>query len=122
VLNLIFVFILVKADFVAPHMALAVASTTTAWQQVILLYLRLHQDTIYRLPAALIRYGLKLLIPLALMAAVIVLLNPGDWSSLQATERAMWLVGIIIAAKVTYVAGLLLVGVRPADFDSSTPI
>ena len=122
VLNLIFVFILVKADFVAPHMALAVASTITAWQQVILLYLRLHQDTIYRLPAALIRYGLKLLIPLALMATVIVLLNPGDWSSLQATERAMWLVGIIIAAKVTYVAGLLLVGVRPADFDSSTPI
>ena len=122
VLNLIFVFILVRLDFIAPHMALAVASTTTAWQQVILLYYRLHTDNIYRIPPGLIRHGVKLLLPLGLMATLIIVLNPGDWSSLQAAERAVWLVGIIAAAKLSYIAGLLIVGVRPADFDSSTPI
>jgi len=116
VLNLILVIPMVMADFVAPHMALAIASSTTAWQQAILLYRRLARDNIYRLPREEIRQALRILPALVIMTLTVLWLTPDDWSSMSASERAVGLLGIIGAAIASYAVSLFIIGVRPAEF------
>ena len=118
VLNLLLVVPMVMMDFIAPHMALALASTLTAWQQAFLLYRKLGELGIYTIPKALKTFCLRLLPALILMIGAVIWLNPSDWTTLHAGERASRLAVIITGALVAYVAGLLLGGVRPKDLSA----
>jgi len=118
VLNIALVVPMVLTDFVAPHTGLAIASTITAWQQAWLLYRKLKEENIYALPPELLSFMLRLILPLALMAALVMWLAPEQWSILSASQRALRLAVIIGTSIVGYAIGLLLVGVRPRQLRS----
>lgn len=118
ILNICLVVPMVMADFIAPHMGLAIASSMTAWQQAFMLYWKLSTDEIYRIPGSLKRFILRLLPALVLLTAVVIYLNPNDWSVLTGLQRALRLLAIIGSAAGCYVFGLLLAGIRPADLKS----
>lgn len=118
VLNIALVLPMVFFNFVAPHTALALASTITAWQQALLLYRQLRLDGIYQLPDELTRFALRLLPALVIMIIIVMVLSPSEWNTLAASQRALHLAAIIGCSIVGYVLGLLLIGVRPAEFRS----
>jgi len=118
VLNILLVVPLVLAGFTAPHTGLAIASSLTAWQQAWMLYRKLKQENIYSLPADLVRFLLRLLFPLAIMAAVVLLMSPEQWNLMSASQRAARLAVIIGSALLGYLLGLLVVGVRPHQLRS----
>lgn len=118
VLNLLLVIPMVMSGFVAPHTGLAIASSVTAWQQTWMLYRKLNQEGIYRVPPETLRFALRLVLPLLIMALAVVWLSPEQWSVLQASQRAMRLAVIIGGAIVAYTLGLFLMGVRPHQLKS----
>ncbi|MBX2824482.1 MAG: murein biosynthesis integral membrane protein MurJ [Gammaproteobacteria bacterium] len=118
VLNIALVVPMVYAEFIAPHMGLAIASTLTAWQQAIMLYRKLASEGIYQLPPALLQFTLRLLPALLLMIVVIVALDSSDWSAQNGGQRALQLIVIIGASVVCYTGGLFAAGIRPADLKS----
>lgn len=116
--NLILVLPMVWLDFVAPHTALAIATSLSAWQQAWMLYKKLGEQNIYAFSTAIKVFFRKLLIAWALMAIVIWVLSSGDWHALNWSARALKLLGIILAGAVSYGFALLLSGVRPAHLAS----
>lgn len=118
VFNLILVLPMVWLGFAAPHTALAIATSLSAWQQAYLLYSKLDKRNIYRVSAELIGFTQRLLLPWLLMAIVIWVLSNGDWHSLTASSRAVKLLGIIAAGATSYLIALLLVGIRPKHLAS----
>jgi len=116
--NLILVLPMVWFGFTAPHTALAIATSMSAWQQAWMLYQKLGEHDIYAVSKKLTRLCKRMLIPWFFMALVIWLLSSGDWHVLDAASRVMKLLVIIVAGAASYSAALLLVGIRPSDVAS----
>lgn len=125
--NLILVVPMVMMDFIAPHMGLAIASAMSAWQQAFMLYRKLSLDNVYRFSADLKRFARKLVPALFLMSLTVIAIlfkfNPGgDWSRMEAPQRATLLVVIILSAIASYAVTLGVMGVRAKDLRSSSTL
>jgi len=123
--NLILVVPMVMTGFIAPHIGLAIASAMSAWQQAFMLYRKLSLDNVYRFSADLKQFARKLLPALLLMSltviAILLKFNPGgDWSRMEASQRATLLVVIILSAIASYAVTLGLMGVRAKDLRSKS--
>lgn len=111
--TLILVLPMVWFDFVAPHTGLALATTLSAWQQAIMLYLRLRNQGIYSVGNHVVRFAGKSIAAAAVMAGVLFLFSQVDWHNLDASARAIRLLGTIFAGTLSYASILLVLGVRP---------
>lgn len=111
--NLILVLPMVYFKVTAPHTALAIATSMSAWQQAWMLYKQLHINDIYRISDELKRFAVRTVPAALIMAAVIWALSRGDWHALSAMARATQLLAIIAAGAFSYAIGLLLLGIRP---------
>jgi putative peptidoglycan lipid II flippase len=108
-------------QFVAPHAAIALATATGAWINAALLYRRLRRDAVYAPLAGWGRFGLRLLVANALMAALLLGLA-GElswWTGASAPDRAARLAGIVGAAVAVYFGALWALGLRVRDFRQS---
>ena len=113
VYNLIFVLPMIWLDFIAPHTGLALASSVAAWQQAIMLYRELAKEDIYRVPAALRTFALRVVPALVVLAIVVSLTANADWASMDAMGRLLRLLFIIGASVAAYALVLLVSGIRP---------
>ncbi len=113
VYNLLLVLPMVLLDMTAPHTALALATTLSAWQQAWMLYRKLVEDDIYHLPNELKQFAFRVLPAIGAMGVCIVLINQFSWHDLSAMARVGRLLGIIASSAVIYAAVLWLSGVRP---------
>lgn len=118
VFNIILVVPMVMLGSGTPHIGLAIATSLSGWQQVLMLYRGLHKDGVYSLSTDNKRRLLKSVLALACMGAIIAWLSPSTdlWSSFPAIKRAALLCGIIVVAASAYAATLLLTGARLNDF------
>lgn len=119
VYNLLFVLPMVWFDVAAPHTALALATSLSAWQQVFMLYRELGRENIYRMPAELTRFALRLLPAFLIMTTALVYLADADWHALELAERGLRLLAVLAASAVGYALLLLISGVRPRHLASS---
>jgi putative peptidoglycan lipid II flippase len=113
VYNLIFVLPMIWLDFIAPHTGLALASSVAAWQQAIMLYRELAKEDIYRVPATLRTFTLRVVPALVVLAIVVSLTANADWASMDAMGRLLRLLFIIGASVAAYALVLLVSGIRP---------
>ena len=111
--NLILVLPMVWLAVPAPHCALALATSLSAWQQAFMLYRELRREGIYQLPQAVHRFALRLVPAMLVFAVILGVLAAIDWHSLEAAERALRLLAVLAAGAVGYALVLLLCGVRP---------
>lgn len=100
-------------DFIAPHTGLALATTLSAWQQVIMLYLKLKQTQIYELRTDILKFALKITIAALAMGVALFFMSRIDWHTLVASERAIRLITTVIVGTLVYLISLLLLGIRP---------
>jgi len=125
VYNVLLVVPMVQLGFGSPHVGLALATSLSAWQQAITLYLTLARRGIYRVPSAVIGFGVRTLPALLALAFVLFALARADlhpgWHVLDAGRRGIALLGTIGVAVVAWALVLLLVGVRPRQLSSPTP-
>ncbi len=117
--NLLFVLPMVWFDMAAPHTGLAMATSLSAWQQVFMLYRELVRENIYRMPAELTRFALRLLPAFIAMAVALAYLADIDWHVLTLSERGLRLLAVLAASAVGYALLLLISGVRPRHLASS---
>ena len=118
VLNVIFVVSMLRSDFLAPHVGLALATTASAYFNATLLALTLRKDAIiehfhtFKLPL------LKILIACSAMSALIVVLSPQiePWSQWRWFERAYQLGWLIVLAILCYTLMLWIMGIRRSHF------
>ena len=99
------------------HVGLALATAMSAWLNAMLLLRGLLARQVYRPAAGWLRYTLQLCVPVVLMSALLLLCRAqiSDWSLWSAWQRAAVLGGVCAAGGVTYLLGLLLMGLRPAQ-------
>jgi len=111
--NLILVLPMVLLDVTAPHTALAIATTLSAWQQAWMLYRKLGTEGIYQMPPELKHFALKVMLALVVMGVVIFFTSQFNWHELKAAPRASRLLGIIGLGALSYAVVLLISGIRP---------
>ena len=118
VMNVVFVVSMLQNDFIAPHVGLALATTTSAYFNALMLAMKLRQSSIiesfsdYSLPL------LRILIACCVMAALIVLMMPSveAWTNWEWFERTYHLAQIIVPAGLCYVLMLWIIGFRRNHF------
>lgn len=118
VYNLLLVLPMVWLDFMAPHVGLALATSLSAWQQAFMLYRKLGQDGIYQAPAELSRFAVRTLPGLCLMWLLLWWLSEIDLAAMEAAQRVLWLLGMILTSAACYAASLFVCGVRPRHLAS----
>ncbi|MFT5665673.1 MAG: putative peptidoglycan lipid II flippase, partial [Gammaproteobacteria bacterium] len=109
---------MLQNDFIAPHVGLALATTTSAYFNALMLAMKLRQGNIIE---SFSDYGLPLfrtLMACCAMAALIVLLMPGidAWTNWQWFERTFHLAQIIVPAGLCYALMLWIMGFRRNHF------
>ena len=117
-LNVIFVTSMLNADFVAPHVGLALATTASAYFNATLLALSLRKKAIIDNFDALAIPLLRILLACCAMALVILLLSPEPelWSQWRWFERAYQLSFLILPAIFCYALMLWTMGFRRDQF------
>ena len=120
--NLLLVVPMVQLGFAAPHVGLALATSLSAWQQAITLYVTLERRGIYHAPPGLRRFAWRTLPALVAMGLVLFALGRADlhpgWHVLDAGGRGLALLGTIGAALAAWAVVLLASGVRPRELSS----
>jgi len=120
--NLVLVVPMVQLGFAAPHVGLALATTLSAWQQAITLYVTLGRRGIYHAPPALVGFAARTLPALAVMTLLLVALEHADWHPdwhvLDAGDRVLLLLGTIVASVAAWIVALAAGGVRPRQLAS----
>lgn len=114
-LNIIFVVTMVVQQYEAPHVGLALATSSSGYINALLLYRGLRKAGVYQPLAGWGPMVTKMLIACACMTAALLYLTPGleIWTWLTVVERAIYLASIIGIAAVIYFAILWLSGIRP---------
>ncbi len=109
--NLVLSLILIKP---LAHAGLALATSLAALLNAGLLGYFLLTRKLYRLQAGWSMFGVRLLVALAVMAGVIVFLNPplATWFDFDNFQRAVTLFVLIVASGCAYLVTLLGVGLR----------
>ena len=116
-LNILFTVPLVYLDYEAPHVGLALAASSSAYINAVMLYRGLRRSGVYRPLAGWGRLLLQILLACTGMAALLLYLTPDQsvWTSSSLVERLFYLGGIIGAAAVVYFVLLWVSGLRLAD-------
>ncbi len=114
VLNVMFVVSMLNADFIAPHVGLALATTASAYFNATMLALRLKKDAIIEGFETLSLLLLRILLAGCAMSLVILLLSPevGNWSQWQWFDRVYHLAILIVSAILCYALMLRIMGFR----------
>ena len=117
-LNVVFVVSMLKADFIAPHVGLALATTVSAYFNATMLALRLKKDVIIEGFEALSLPLLRILLACCAMSLVILLASPEieSWSDWQWFDRVYQLGLLIVSSILCYVLMLWLMGFRRDHF------
>lgn len=109
---------LIQAQYFAPHIAMAISTSFSAFVNAGLLFWRLKRDGVYTPQPGWITYGLRLLLASVVMSALLLWLT-GDlpaWIAADAPLRALNLLVLIAIAAGAYFAVLALCGLRPRHF------
>jgi putative peptidoglycan lipid II flippase len=114
-LNLLYVVPMLLLDIPGPHAGLALATTTSAYLNAIMLYRGLRKQAVYAPGTAwkplLIQTGIaNLALAVFLYAATPAM---ASWHHAAMSERLLWLFGLIAVACIVYTGVLLLTGFRP---------
>ncbi|MFT5656746.1 MAG: putative peptidoglycan lipid II flippase [Gammaproteobacteria bacterium] len=114
VMNVVFVVSMLHYDFIAPHVGLALATTTSAYFNALMLAMNLRRSGVVGSFDAFSRPLLRVLIAGGAMAGLIFVLTPaasswGDWLWYQ---RAYQLAQIIVPAALCYAFMLWIMGFR----------
>lgn len=99
------------------HVGLALATAMSAWLNAMLLLRGLLQRGVYRPATGWLRYSLQILVPVLVMAAVLLASCQlvDSWVAWSAWMRAGVLALICAVGGLSYLLGLLAMGLRPAD-------
>lgn len=120
--NLLLVVPMVQLGFAAPHVGLALATSLSAWQQAITLYVTLGRRGIYRASSELLGFAARTLPALLVMALALLALEGSgwhlSWHALDAADRGLVLVGTILGGALAWAAVLAACGVRPRQLAS----
>lgn len=105
-------------DFPAPHAAVALATSCSAWINAGLLYRRLRRDGIYRPGPGWGAFLLRLLLATAVMVVVALwIAGPtADWLAQAWQARALHMGGVVAAGVAVYFLVLAAGGMRPRHF------
>ncbi len=118
VLNLAFVWVWLQWDLAAPHAALALATSLSAYLNAALLFYRLKGSTALVLPTGWMKYLTQVLTATAVMGIALMWILPGahQWLNWDVAERIMALLGFMLSGLVLYIGALALLGVRRNSF------
>ncbi len=113
-LNIVFVVAMVKNEFVAPHVGLALATSASAYFNAFRLAAGLHRDRVIEKPGEFSLPLLKILGACILMGGLIHWLQPDVdlWSELRWHGRLLELAGLILPAVLCYTILLWIMGFR----------
>jgi putative peptidoglycan lipid II flippase len=116
--NIMLVVPMVMLDFATPHLGLAIATTLSGWQQVVMLYRGLSRQQIYSLSLENISLLKKTIIPLIAMSTLIYLTSPSNesWSAFNALQRVGYLCAIIGLGIGSYCVLIFALGARLHQF------
>jgi len=114
-MSLTFAFVLESLEWVAPHTGLALATSLTALINASLLYRGLRRTGVYQPGAGWLSFAFRLGMASLVMGALLWALagDLSDWMAWGLQDRAWRLAGLIAAGLFTYVAILLIGGLRP---------
>lgn len=117
VLNIIFVVTLVRADYYAPHVGLALATSISALFNAIFLYRGLRRDGVYEPRPGWGRFGVQVVVASSLMSGAVIWARgqAGDWLALSLLERTGALALCVLGGMTIYVLACYLVGLTPAS-------
>ena len=116
--NLILVLPMVWLDMTAPHTALAIATSLSAWQQAFMLYQKLVAQGIYQIPADLSRFVWRCVPAFITLSIALWFTHSMQWHDVKASVRVLQLLGIITAGTAFYTVALLVFGIRPKHIAS----
>ncbi|MEJ6519516.1 murein biosynthesis integral membrane protein MurJ [Shewanella bicestrii] len=97
------------------YVGLAIATSMSALLNATLLYRGLHKVGVYRISKPTMVFFLKAVVSAALMVVVLYYFLPSQsqWLEWQLAGRAKALIGLIAVGAMTYLLGLLALGIRP---------
>ena len=118
VLNLVLVWVWLRQDLAAPHAALALATSLSAYINAALLFHRLRIGTVLILPGGWPKLIAQVLAATAIMGLVLIWLlpEPAQWVTWGGTTRIFALLGFMLSGTVLYIGALALLGVRRKHF------
>ncbi len=113
-LNIVFVVYMVKTEFLAPHVGLALATTVSAYFNALRLALKLHGEGILDQVDGFTRSLLRILLACVAMGLLIYWMLPEfeSWSEWRWNDRLLQLVRLILPAILCYAAMLWIMGFR----------
>lgn len=113
-LNIVFVVYMVKTEFLAPHVGLAMATTVSAYFNALRLALTLHGEGILDQVDGFTRSLLRILLASLAMGLLIYWMLPEfeSWSDWRWHDRLLQLVRLILPAILCYAAMLWIMGFR----------
>lgn len=122
-LNVLLVVTMVRLDYFAPHVGLALATTISALFNATLLYRGLKRDGVYRLRGDWTRYTLQVAVATLAMSAAVLWFREraGDWLELALVERVGALTVCVLAGLVVYSIACYVVGLRPGSLLAQRP-
>jgi putative peptidoglycan lipid II flippase len=114
-LNILLVVPMVMLQYEAPHVGLALATSSSGYINALLLYRGLRKEGVYQPLTGWGPMVIKMLLACVGMTAAVLYLTPGleIWTWLTVLERAAYLASIIGIAAAIYFAMLWLSGIRP---------
>jgi putative peptidoglycan lipid II flippase len=97
------------------YVGLAIATSMSALLNATLLYRGLHLAGVYRISRPTIVFFVKAVVSTALMVVVLHYFLPSQsqWLEWHLIDRTKALIGLISMGGITYLLGLLLLGIRP---------
>ena len=122
-LNVLFVVAMVRADYFAPHVGLALATTISALFNATLLYLGLKRGGVYSLSDGWPRFASKVAVATLAMSAAVIWLRErfGEWLELAILERVGALTVCVLGGLAVDVVACYAVGLRPASLRAQPP-
>ncbi len=116
-LNVIFVVSLIKADYIAPHVGLALATVGSAYLNAGLLAYHLRKQGVLDIGLSMLWPLFRMLLAVGVMAVIIYFTLPSEtaWGQWLWYERVTELMTVIVLAMLGYVAVLWLLGFRKSD-------
>lgn len=114
ILNLAFVWVWLQWGLAAPHAALALATSLSAYLNAGLLFHRLKGTEALALQEGWMKYLIQVLAATALMVLILTWLLPGSvqWINWGGTMRIVALLGFMLSGAVLYIGALAMLGVR----------
>ncbi|MBC6413584.1 MAG: murein biosynthesis integral membrane protein MurJ [Chromatiales bacterium] len=113
-LNIVFVLLWQYIGWVAPHAALALATSVSALLNSFLLYRALRHHGIFRIETETKTFAKKILIASLMMGLLLVLVMRmlPDWNTWSAPYRVSTLAGLVVSGAIVYFISLLLLRIK----------